>query len=50
LSAPALKKHVYRLIADYFDEKLKPSADAQAAAADKPAAAERRKPHHPAAK
>lgn len=50
LSAPALKKHVYRLIADYFDEKLKPSADAQAAAADKPAATDRRKPHHPAAK
>ena len=24
LSTPALKKHVYTLIADYFDEKLKP--------------------------
>ena len=49
LSAPALKKHVYRLIADYFDEKLKPSADVKATPADKPAA-ERRKAHHPAAK
>jgi dipeptidyl-peptidase-4 len=26
LSTPALKKHVYRLIADYFDEKLGPAA------------------------
>jgi len=25
LSTPALKKHVYHLIADYFDEKLKPA-------------------------
>jgi dipeptidyl-peptidase-4 len=29
LSTPALKKHVYHLIADYFDEKLKPTPAAQ---------------------
>jgi len=27
LSAPAMRRHVYTLIADYFDEMLKPAAD-----------------------
>ena len=27
LSTPALKKHVYTLIANYFDEQLKPAVD-----------------------
>ena len=36
LSTPAMKKHVYALIADYFDEKLKPASASASAATSAP--------------
>ena len=36
LSSPAMKKHVYRLIADFFDDKLRAAQPARPVAATRP--------------